>query len=993
MRWRNIIFTAFTVSILVIAVLALIVPVPEPELDEQTVALSLANAKVALSSSDYSQAETLAAMVPKSSPLFSQSRLVAGEAASRDARNEAAKKYYLEIAEGSTQDSLLAAYSAAEILRSECQLEQACNWYKQVLSRDPNDAASHERLAFILGVTHQHWESALHHFALVKLRSWSLDSLAILADVERSVEQPAFVDLCEKLAPQESLTLLARAAELIYEGNGKRATPLLQQVVVLRPELSAAQALLGEQLLLEDPLAFASWNEKLPPNASEHPDIWFVRGLWCRKNQKFQLAAGCFAIAVSKIPEHRRANYQLGQMLTQLGAPGAEAFVQRAKWQAELGQMLDQVLASRGLDEPRVRKVAELSESLGRLWEAAAWASTAAKLHPPASWPEPLARRCEALLTTDMPRTIKSANLLAHIDLQTYIGLARSNDWSSNNSVLRSATGAIQANLKSNIRFEREQEVGIDFVFQNGADPKTAGARMFEQTGGGVGVLDYDNDGWPDLHFTQGAEWKTGEYLPTLLPDVYDCLYRNRDGVSFDEQSANARVFNSDFSQGLAVGDFDADGFADLLICNIGKNQLLRNNGDGTFGEVTQLLGDQQAKWSTSSVFCDLNRDGLLDIFVVTYLQGKEVYRQICGEKGCSPKVFDGDVDLLWLNRGDGTFEFLADACPSTDSKGLGVLAFSMGEPASTTLFIANDQVPNFLLVPELLDGNKLKLNDEAVVRGLAFNADGLALAGMGIAAEDIDQNGYVDLLVSNFANEPNTLYKQDAPGLFTDATQSSGMQTVSFPFVGWGTQFFDANLDGAPDAVVVNGHIDDYRSSGGEYEMIPHFYQNVGGGKFQVANAADVGDYFGRKYLGRGVAKLDWNRDGLIDFAVSNIGSKAALVTNKSTPVGNYCNVRLYGVEAARDPIGSIVSMTTDRGVWVKQLVAGDGFQSSNERFLQFGLGDASTIKSLEVKWPSGRVTSFSQLPLNSNLEIVEGKETYSISQRWKSDTSIKQP
>jgi len=993
MRWRNITLTALVASILVVAVFALLTPVPEPVMDAQTIALSLSEARVALDCSDYLQAESLAALVPKNSPLFPQSRLVAGEAASRDGRNENAKKYYLEVAGGSTADAVLAAFSAAEILRTECQLEQACKWYNQVLSRDPDDAASHERLAFILGVTHQHWESARHHFALVKLRNWSLDSLAILSDIERSVEQPAFVEACARLAPDDALSLLARAAEQIYEGNGEEARPLLQRVVSLRPELLAAQAMLGELLLLDNSNIFADWNGQLPSNASEHPDIWFVRGLWCRKNQEFRLAAGCFAIVVSMVPEHRRGNYQLGQMLTQLHVAGADAFLQRAKAQAELGQMLDQVLASRGQDEPRVRKVAELSESLGRLWEAYAWAYTAAKLHPSASWPEPLARRCEAKLAPDMPRTIKSANLLAQIDLQSYIGLARSNVWSSRNKISNGRTESMQADSKSNIRFEREKNVGIEFIFRNGADPKTAGARMFEQTGGGVGVLDYDNDGWPDLHFTQGADWKTGELTPTLSPKIRDCLYRNRDGVRFDEQADNARVFNSDFSQGLAIGDYDADGFADLLICNIGRNQLLHNNGDGTFGEATQCLGDHLATWSTSSVFCDLDGDGLLDIFVVTYLQGEEVYRQICGDKGCSPKVFDGEVDQLRLNRGDGTFELIANSCPTIDSKGLGVLAFSMGEPARTALLVANDQVPNFLLIPDRLDGSNISLNDEAVVRGLAFNADGLALAGMGIAADDIDQNGLIDFLVTNFANEPNTLYMQDSPGLFTDATQSSGMQTVSFPFVGWGSQFLDANLDGAPDAVVINGHIDDYRPSGGEFEMIPHFYRNMGRGKFQVANSAEVGEFFGQKYLGRSLAKLDWNRDGLMDFVVSNIGSEAALVTNKSSAVGNYFNVRLHGTESSRDPIGSMVTVTTDRGVWVKQLVAGDGFQASNERFLQFGLGEAKKIELLEIKWPSGKTNSLSNLPLNANVEIIEGREAYSISQIWKSDTSIKQP
>ncbi|MGN6544924.1 MAG: tetratricopeptide repeat protein, partial [Aureliella sp.] len=305
-RWRYVVLTAVLLAALLVGVLTVFTPVPNSdELDPQLAELALAQAHLALRNNAFEQAEKLAAAVPPKSPWFVQSRLLAGEAATRNHRLETALKYYSEIAKGSSREAITSAYAMAEIYRAQCQLEPACAYYSRVLAREPNHVEAHERMAFLLGVTRQNWEAAPHYLALVKLESWTLDSLAILADIERSIEQPAFVKECAEKAPEDPLSQLALAGEKVYDGETEEAKPLLAKVVAERPGLLAAQGMLGELLLTDGPEAFESWNRNLPPAAAEHSDIWFVRGLQSRRDQQLELAAGCFALAVKLAPEHR----------------------------------------------------------------------------------------------------------------------------------------------------------------------------------------------------------------------------------------------------------------------------------------------------------------------------------------------------------------------------------------------------------------------------------------------------------------------------------------------------------------------------------------------------------------------------------------------------------------------------------------------------------------------------------------------------------------
>lgn len=929
----------------------------------------ITQARQALERGEYDQAEHLATKISRGDESWVAGQLVAGEAAMKSERFEAAFDYFRSIPRDGSSDAVTAALSTAEVARHLGYLSEAELAYRDVLERVPDHVAAHERMAFLLGVTGRRWESQSHFLFLIRSGAVNLYQLALVGDLERPMEQGDYLRQCAEKAPDDLLVKLGLAFHAVAEGRAREARGLLREVVAEAPEIVAAQAMLGELLVDAEDEAFAAWHAGLPSAADDSADIWYVRGLWARRHNELSAATRCFWETVRRAPSHRRGSYQLGQVLIAQDDEAGHVFAARAGKLYDLTGAIDDVLRSDGRNEAAMLRVTELMEELGRAWESFAWAATSAETFPQSAWPRQAIERILPQLGDGTPATLASHNLALRYDYSDLPGVAGLID-----RLAGTATRAVAADTTSAIRFEERTDVGIDLVYDNGGDLSTKGTRMFEQTGGGVAVLDYDFDGWPDLYLTQGSKWKQGDTQPTTSPEMIDRLYRNDDGRSFIDVTTIAGLGDPGFGQGSAVGDFDGDGFPDLYVANIGHNRLYRNNGDGTFADVTEQCGLAGDTWTASCVIVDLNADGHPDLFDATYLTGSNVYTEICQGRGCSPKVFSGPPDRLHLSRGDGTFAFVPDATPVENSKGLGVVALDVETRGRPSLFISNDQVPNHYLrnLPSD-DASNIRLQEEGFATGLAFNEDGLASACMGIATDDVDGNGLPDFYVTNFQDESNTLYLQDAPGLFLDATNPAGLRAPSFEFVSWGTQFLDADLDGHPDLVVVNGHIDDYRDEGGRYQMRPQFFRNTGGGRFIELPAEQAGEYFGRRYLGRGLARLDWNRDGLMEFAVSNIGDPASLMTNHSTGVGRFLNVRLHATRTARDAIGSVVTATVDGRTWTKQLVAGDGFMASNERVLQFGLGDATSVTELRIEWPSGETTTLENLPVDVTVEVTE--------------------
>ncbi|MCA8999705.1 MAG: CRTAC1 family protein, partial [Planctomycetaceae bacterium] len=499
---------------------------------------------------------------------------------------------------------------------------------------------------------------------------------------------------------------------------------------------------------------------------------------------------------------------------------------------------------------------------------------------------------------------------------------------------------------------------------------------IFETTGGGTVAFDYDLDSWPDLYFTQGAPiWEGDDDV--LKPDA---LFANRTGRAVLVTDP-AGLGDTGFGQGATSGDIQNDGFPDLYVCNLYGNRFYENNGDGTFSEITDQTKTAGDQWSLSSVIVDLNRDSLPDLYVVNYLKRDAVFNQRCKRNGepltCAPTMFPAEQDRLYVNKGDGTFEEMTQTSGivQPDGKGLAILAGDLDDSRRISLYIGNDTTADFFLKNQTDLGGKPVFREAGLISGLALDGAGRSLATMGIAAGDIDRSGSLDLFVTDFYETSNVLYLQEAPGQFVDSTKRAGLYEPSIPLLGFGTEFVDADLDGELDLFVTNGHVDRTFATGEPDEMPPQFYRGRPGVRFELLSSGRLGTYFEGKYLGRSVSRLDWNRDGRDDLSVLHLYTPVGLLVNESDVAGHFLKLFLKGRTVDRDAIGTKVTVYAGDDVWHHQLVAGDGYMTTNERQITVGLGDHAQADRVLIQWMDGTTTELFNLQGDSTFLIDQSE------------------
>jgi enediyne biosynthesis protein E4 len=519
------------------------------------------------------------------------------------------------------------------------------------------------------------------------------------------------------------------------------------------------------------------------------------------------------------------------------------------------------------------------------------------------------------------------------------------------------------------------EKSGIRWVHSSGKSPEKY---LPETTGAGCAFFDYDNDGWMDIYLVNSG--KCDFFAPD--PPLRNALYKNNRDGTFTDVTEKAGVAGGGFGQGVAVGDYDGDGFPDLYVSQYGHSILYHNNGDGTFTDVTEKAGVAAPGWASSAVWFDYDNDGRLDLFVCRFVDFSKELNKPCGvhEDGhkhyCIPQIYSPMSSWLFHNNGDGTFTDVSKESGIAGhlGKAWGVVATDINNDGLMDLFVTNDTVANFLFV----NRGKGKFEEIATAAGVAYSTEGRSRSGMGIDSADFNEDGWMDLFVANLDREMFAIYQNNHDETFDDMALPTGIGKATKFMSGWGLKFFDYDNDGNLDLFLANGNPDDLINSlHGEvtYEEPLILFHRTGKG-FQDVSAAS-GPIFARKLCSRGLAIGDFDNDGAIDVLISVNNAAPLLLKNTAATGNHWLGVRLIGKKCNPDAVGARVTYQAGDLKRGRMKVGGGSYLSSHDPRMVLGLEKREKLDWLEVKWPlpSGKVERFTNLPINRYITIVEGE------------------
>ena len=878
-------------------------------------------------------------------------------------RTEAAKSAWARVPEGSEFGPEAAMMLARVALADDRMAEAERHLPRALRAADPMGIEARESLLLLYKLQGRYeearrlvrdgWDRYPDKVGTLQ-QLWHLDN----ANPITLEDHRRIVDRASRAAPDDDRVWLSRAHLANREARFEESAAWLSECLARRPEDPAVwRVVLDRAIAAQDPSRAREALGHLPADLVPPPEVLSLRSWFASQAGDPEAERRALRRLVEVDPGAINAVDRLAGLASRFGEQGEVDRLRRRK--GELDRLLERYL-DRMFEPDPIEDAAELAgwaERLGRAFEARGWWELAGSLGGDQAEGR---RRAMARLGRLEERRASAASLP---ELLADLGELEP-------SIASSPARAGPVGPMPTFE-DRAEEAGLSFVYESGKTPER---QIPETMGGGVGLIDFDGDGWLDVFVVQG-----GRFPPD--PDATgtgDRLFRNRGDGTFEDATESSGVagLSSGYGHGVAVADYDEDGDPDLFLTRWGAYALYRNNGDGTFEDATEgsgLGGDRD--WPTSAAFADLDGDGDLDLYVCHYLVWDPEHPRVCKEPDedvvrlCNPGLFPSRPDHLYRNDG-GRFVDVTEEAGIVDphGRGMGVVANDFDGDGLIDLYVANDQTANFLW--RNLGG--MRFEEFGQVAGVAASGHGGYQAGMGVSCGDPNGDGLPDLVVTNFYDEGTTLYQNLGRGIFNDSSASAGVSTVTRSLLGFGIAFLDANNDGWDDLAQANGHVDDFRPDS-PYAMPAQLL--LGGPSGRLVDAGGrAGEPWTVDRLGRAMAEGDLDNDGRMDLVLLSLDSPLALLRNQSEGLGRWATFALEGSESARDAVGARVTVSAGGRDRVGWRVGGGSYQSSGDPRLHFGLGDADRIDSVEVRWPSGRVDRFEGLPADSAFLIREG-------------------
>lgn len=868
------------------------------------------------------------------------------------------------------------------------KIYEAIEFLEQVVEAFPNRSLARRQLFDFLVNVEETDRAIPHGRRLVRERQFNRVLLFSLSTHEKRDMETDSMALLSQRNPSDQRLRIAGIQSRFDLGKWDELEEELDAVLKQHSDSIAAQLLLGRYYVANNQIdQLASWSKRLSPAVSERWQYWDIVGDWSFDRQEYPQAARAYW-------ESTRRNLDVGEVFGKLtktlgilssrGEPVGEGVIDAVQKRAQLlGRFThekDRFYKTGNQSGAIAGSIAESLAALGRYWEAEAWAAIAMtitisddEMQTVKSIREQILKR----LRTAPPWQVAEGHPAVELDLSQFPApkterLASKSVSAPLNAFRPSVTPALE---------DQAVARGIVDSTQQNLEPSNEAIPLFAQMESGGCSIDFDRDGWPDLYIAESGG------TPGQADSKANQLLRNRNG-QFDEVTMLAGVADSGFAQGVTFGDVNEDGFSDLVVLNYGTNRLFINNGDGTYSENKRWIKDAESSWSTSGAIADIDGDGLSDFVCLKYCTPLDPLQRTCSVPGtemieyCTPTDFEADADQFFRGQPEGSWMNVDEswnAVPTNPGRGLGVVVGEFDNAPGIDVYVSNDMTSNHFW--SVGSQQPFSIQESGTIRGLALDGRSRPQASMGIAVADFDTDDDIDLLVTNFEAEHNTLYDQVYPGYWEDKSRVAGVLESSFAALGFGAQAVDFDNDSQLELIVTNGHVHHNATSG--YEQQPQVLRRVESGEFEVIASAKLSQYFRDRHVGRALVSLDIDRDHLMDLVVTHQSESTALLHNETADTQNnhWLRVTLVGKDSARDAIGSTVTVSCGETRRMATVLSGHGFFCSSEDALHFGFGSSTgrakrnTDVQIDIRWPGGSTQTY-HANLDQECLIVEGQE-----------------